>query len=170
MRSQAVNAALSSVARAKTGKERAGILRCWFDLMMANQDDLAAIMTAEQGKLLVEAKGEIAYAASFIEWSGEEAKRHLWRYDSGIHDRQADCVVLKQPIGACAAITPWNFPGGDDHAQGRTGLAAGCTMVVKPAGQDATIGAGTSRCWANGRGPQGGVVCRRRGFGGGDRR
>src|SRR6266699_3168612 len=89
--------------------ERAVILRKWFDLMMANQEDLAQIMTAEQGKPLAESRGEIAYGASFIEWFAEEAKRI---YGETIPGHQADkrIVVIKEPIGVCAAITPWNFP------------------------------------------------------------
>src|SRR5437764_2056506 len=120
--------------RAMTGKERAAILRRWFDLMMANQDDLGAIMTAEQGKPLAEAKGEIAYAASFIEWFGEEAKRI---YGDTIPGFSADrrIVVLKQPIGVCAAITPWNFPSAMITRKAGPALAAGCTMVLKPASQ-----------------------------------
>ena len=120
--------------RARTGKERAAILRRWFDLTMANQDDLGAIMTAEQGKPLAEAKGEIAYAASFIEWFGEEAKRD---YGDTIPAFTADrrIVVLKQPIGVCAAITPWNFPAAMITRKAGPALAAGCTMVVKPASQ-----------------------------------
>ena len=95
--------------RAKTAKERAQILRRWFDLMMANQEDLAIIMTSEQGKPLAESKGEIAYAASFIEWFGEEGKR---TYGDVIpaHGTDKRIVVIKQPVGVCAAITPWNFP------------------------------------------------------------
>jgi succinate-semialdehyde dehydrogenase / glutarate-semialdehyde dehydrogenase len=110
------------------------ILRRWFDLMMANQDDLGAIMTAEQGKPLAEAKGEIAYAASFIEWFGEEAKRI---YGDTIPGFTADrrIIVLKQPIGVCAAITPWNFPAAMITRKAAPALAAGCTMVVKPASQ-----------------------------------
>jgi succinate-semialdehyde dehydrogenase/glutarate-semialdehyde dehydrogenase len=120
--------------RAKTGKERAAILRRWFDLMMANQDDLALLMTSEQGKPLAEAKGEIAYAASFIEWFGEEAKRI---YGDVIPGHQADkrIVVIKQPIGVCGAITPWNFPAAMITRKAGPALAAGCTMVVKPATQ-----------------------------------
>ena len=120
--------------RTKTAKERATILRRWFDLMMANRDDLAAIMTAEQGKPLTEAKGEIAYAASFIEWFGEEGKRI---YGDTIPAFAADkrIVVLKQPIGVCAAITPWNFPAAMITRKAGPALAAGCTMVVKPASQ-----------------------------------
>ncbi|MEH2512843.1 succinate-semialdehyde dehydrogenase/glutarate-semialdehyde dehydrogenase [Nitrobacteraceae bacterium AZCC 1564] len=127
------NAALPAW-RAKTAKERAVILRKWFDLMMANQDDLGAIMTAEQGKPLAEAKGEIAYAASFIEWFAEEGKRV---YGDTIPPFTADrrIVVLKQPIGVCAAITPWNFPAAMITRKAGPALAAGCTMVVKPASQ-----------------------------------
>src|SRR6202040_3682406 len=118
--------------RAKTAKERAQILRKWFDLMMANQDDLANLMTAEQGKPLAESKGEIAYAASFIEWFGEEGKRI---YGDTIPSHGADkrIVVTKEPIGVCAAITPWNFPAAMITRKAGPALAAGCTMVLKPA-------------------------------------
>src|SRR3954452_13494960 len=118
--------------RAKTAKERAQILRRWFDLMMVNQDDLATLMTAEQGKPLAEAKGEIAYAASFIEWFAEEGKRI---YGDTIPSHGADkrIVVLKEPIGVCAAITPWNFPAAMITRKAGPALAAGCTMVLKPA-------------------------------------
>src|SRR3984885_1093044 len=118
--------------RAKTAKERAQILRKWFDLMMANQDDLANLMTAEQGKPLAESKGEIAYAASFIEWFGEEGKRI---YGDTIPSHGADkrIVVTKEPIGVCAAITPWNFPAANITPKCAAASAAGCTMVLKPA-------------------------------------
>src|SRR5579863_7586256 len=118
--------------RARTAKERAQILRRWFDLMMANQDDLATLMTAEQGKPLAEAKGEIAYAAAFIEWFGEEGKRI---YGDTIPSHGADkrIVVIKEPIGVCAAITPWNFPAAMITRKCGPALAAGCTMVLKPA-------------------------------------
>src|SRR5439155_305470 len=118
--------------RAKTAKERAQILRRWFDLLMANQEDLGALMTAEQGKPLAEAKGEIAYAASFIEWFGEEGKRV---YGDTIPSHGADkrIVVIKEPIGVCAAITPWNFPAAMITRKCGPALAAGCTMVLKPA-------------------------------------
>jgi succinate-semialdehyde dehydrogenase/glutarate-semialdehyde dehydrogenase len=118
--------------RARTAKERAGILRKWFDLMMANQEDLAALMTAEQGKPLAESKGEIAYAASFIEWFGEEGKRI---YGDTIPSHGADkrIVVVKEPIGVTAAITPWNFPAAMITRKAGPALAAGCTMVLKPA-------------------------------------
>ncbi len=120
--------------RAKTGKERAAILRKWFELMMANQEDLATIMTAEQGKPIAESRGEIAYAASFFEWFSEEAKRV---YGDTIPGFTADrrIVVLKQPIGVCAAITPWNFPAAMITRKAGPALATGCTMVVKPASQ-----------------------------------
>ena len=119
---------------AKTAKERSAVLRKWFDLMMANQDDLALIMTTEQGKPLAEAKGEIAYAASFIEWFAEEGKRI---YGDVIPPHQADkrIVVVKQPIGVCGAITPWNFPAAMITRKAGPALAAGCTMVLKPATQ-----------------------------------
>ena len=120
--------------RARTGKERAAILRKWADLMMANQEDLAQLMTAEQGKPLAESRGEIAYAASFIEWFGEEAKRVYGDVIPGF-TRDRRVVVLKQPIGVCAAITPWNFPAAMITRKAGPALAAGCTMVVKPAEQ-----------------------------------
>jgi len=118
--------------RARTAKERAQILRKWFDLMMANQEDLAILMTVEQGKPLHESRGEIAYAASFIEWFAEEGKR---AYGDVIpsHGRDKRIVVLKQPIGVTAAITPWNFPAAMITRKAGPALAAGCTMVVKPA-------------------------------------
>lgn len=117
---------------ARPARERAAILRKWFDLIMANQDDLGAIMTAEQGKPLTEAKGEVAYAASFIEYYAEEAKRV---YGSIVPAPTSDrrIVVLKQPIGVCAAITPWNFPAAMITRKAGPALAAGCAMVVKPA-------------------------------------
>lgn len=117
-----------------TGKDRANILRKWFDLIVANADDLAAIMTAEQGKPLAEAKGEVLYGASFVEWFAEEAKRV-----SGdvLASTWADkrTLVLKQPIGVCAAITPWNFPLAMITRKVAPALAAGCTIVIKPAEQ-----------------------------------
>jgi len=118
--------------RGKTAKERAVILRKWFDLMMANQDDLAALMTAEQGKPLAESKGEIAYAAAFIEWFGEEGKR-LYGDTIPAHGTDKRIVVIKEPIGVCAAITPWNFPAAMITRKCGPALAAGCTMVLKPA-------------------------------------
>jgi succinate-semialdehyde dehydrogenase/glutarate-semialdehyde dehydrogenase len=120
--------------RQRTGKERAAILRKWADLMLANQEDLAQLMTAEQGKPLAESRGEIAYAASFIEWFGEEAKRVYGDVIPGF-TRDRRVIVLKQPIGVCAAITPWNFPAAMITRKAGPALAAGCTMVVKPAEQ-----------------------------------
>lgn len=119
---------------AKTGKERAIILQKWAQLMMDNQQDLAVIMTSEQGKPVAEAAGEIAYAASFLEWFGEEAKR----IDGDILQSPKAgqrLMALKQPIGVCAAITPWNFPAAMITRKVGPALAAGCTMVVKPAQQ-----------------------------------
>src|SRR5216110_702447 len=118
--------------RAKTAKERAQILRRWYDLMMANQDDLATLMTAEQGKPLAESKGEIAYAAAFIEWFGEEGKR-IYGDTIPSHGTDKRIVVIKEPIGVCAAITPWNFPAAMITRKCGPALAAGCTMVLKPA-------------------------------------
>jgi succinate-semialdehyde dehydrogenase/glutarate-semialdehyde dehydrogenase len=120
--------------RAKTAKERAAILRKWFDLMMANQEDLAQILTAEQGKPLAEARGEIAYGASFVEWFAEEGKR---AYGDVIPPHQADkrILVIKQPIGVSAMITPWNFPNAMITRKAAPALAAGCTVVLKPAEQ-----------------------------------
>ncbi|MHB1250238.1 MAG: NAD-dependent succinate-semialdehyde dehydrogenase [Polaromonas sp.] len=118
--------------RGKTGKERSIILRQWFDLLMANQDDLGRIMTAEQGKPLPEAKGEIAYGASFVEWYAEEAKRvngeTLPQFDNNRR-----LMVIRQPIGVCAAITPWNFPMAMITRKVAPALAAGCPVVIKPA-------------------------------------
>ncbi len=118
--------------RGKTAKERAQILRRWFDLMMANQEDLATLMTAEQGKPLAESKGEIAYAAAFIEWFGEEGKR-IYGDTIPAHGTDKRIVVIKEPIGVCAAITPWNFPAAMITRKAGPALAAGCTMVLKPA-------------------------------------
>lgn len=119
--------------RAKTAAQRSAILRRWFDLLMANQEDLAKLMTAEQGKPLAESKGEVGYGASFIEWFSEEAKRV---YGDTIPAPQKDkrLVVIKEPIGVCAAITPWNFPIAMITRKCAPALAAGCVIVVKPAG------------------------------------
>src|SRR5688500_16819930 len=118
--------------RSKTAKERSAILRKWYDLMMAAQEDLAVLMTVEQGKPLAESRGEIAYGASFIEWFAEEAKRV---YGDTIPSQSPDrrIVVIKQPIGVCAAVTPWNFPNAMITRKAGPALAAGCTMVIKPA-------------------------------------
>jgi succinate-semialdehyde dehydrogenase/glutarate-semialdehyde dehydrogenase len=120
--------------RSLTAKERSGKLRRWFELIIENQDDLARLMTLEQGKPLAEAKGEIVYAASFIEWFAEEAKRV---YGDTIPGHQPDkrLIVIKQPIGVTAAITPWNFPAAMITRKAGPALAAGCTMVLKPASQ-----------------------------------
>jgi succinate-semialdehyde dehydrogenase/glutarate-semialdehyde dehydrogenase len=120
--------------RARTAGERSRLLRRWFDLIIAAQDDLAMILTREQGKPLAEAKGEIAYAASFIEWFAEEAKRI---YGEVIPSHRADSriVVIRQPVGVVAAITPWNFPAAMITRKAAPALAAGCTMVLKPATQ-----------------------------------
>ena len=129
----AANAALPAW-RALLAKERSAILRKWFDLMVANADDLAQILTAEQGKPLAEARGEVLYGASFIEWFAEEAKRI---YGDVIPSHMADkrIVVIKQPIGVVGAITPWNFPNAMITRKAGPALAAGCTMVLKPASQ-----------------------------------
>jgi succinate-semialdehyde dehydrogenase / glutarate-semialdehyde dehydrogenase len=118
--------------RKKTAKERAQILRRWFELIMANQEDLAQLMTAEQGKPLAESRGEIAYGASFIEWFAEEGKRI---YGDVIPTTQAGrrIIVLKEPVGVVAAITPWNFPNAMITRKCAPALAAGCTIVIKPA-------------------------------------
>jgi succinate-semialdehyde dehydrogenase/glutarate-semialdehyde dehydrogenase len=130
---EAANRALP-VWRKKTAKERAVVLRRWFDLMMANQDDLARLMTTEQGKVLSESRGEVAYAAGFLEWFGEEAKRV---YGDTIPGHQADkrIIVIKQPIGVAACITPWNFPLAMITRKAGPALAAGCSVVLKPASQ-----------------------------------
>ncbi len=118
--------------REKTAAERAGILRRWYELILDNKQDLATIMTLEQGKPLAESMGEVAYGASFIEWFAEEAKRV---YGDTIPTHQSDkrILVLKQPVGVCAAITPWNFPNAMITRKAGAALAAGCTMVLKPA-------------------------------------
>jgi len=120
--------------RKKTAKERANVMRRWFELMMANQEDLATLMTTEQGKPLAESRGEVAYAASFLEWFGEEAKRI---YGDTIPGHQPDkrIVVVKEPIGVVACITPWNFPLAMITRKAGPAIAAGCTVVLKPASQ-----------------------------------
>ena len=119
--------------RKKTAKDRTAVLRRWNDLILENADDLALIMTAEQGKPLLEAKGEVQYAASFIEWFAEEGKRVAGdTLQSPWPDRRI--VVTKEPIGVCAAITPWNFPAAMITRKAGPALAAGCPMLVKPAG------------------------------------
>ncbi|TNF63485.1 MAG: NAD-dependent succinate-semialdehyde dehydrogenase [Rhodobacteraceae bacterium] len=117
-----------------TGKERAAVMRRWFDLMMENADDLGTILTAEQGKPHAEAKGEIAYGASFIEFFGEEAKRIYGEMIPG-HQRDKRIMVLKQPIGVAASITPWNFPNAMITRKAGPALAAGCAFVARPAAE-----------------------------------
>ncbi|KHN49190.1 succinate-semialdehyde dehydrogenase, partial [Dickeya fangzhongdai] len=133
---QAISAAEQALSawRQRTGKERAALMQAWAQLIRANQDDLAAILTAEQGKSLAEASGEIAYATSFIDWFAEEAKRVE---GSVLQSPQASqrLLVIKQGIGVCAAITPWNFPAAMITRKAAPALAAGCTMIVKPAEQ-----------------------------------
>jgi succinate-semialdehyde dehydrogenase / glutarate-semialdehyde dehydrogenase len=128
----AAAAAAMPAWRARTAKERSQILRCWFQLILDHQDDLAILMTLEQGKALAEARGEIAYAASFIEWFAEEAKR---TYGDIIPGHQADkrILVFKEPIGVVAAITPWNFPAAMITRKAGPALAVGCSILVKPA-------------------------------------
>lgn len=119
---------------ALTAKERAAILRRWFDLLIEQQSDLARIMTAEQGKPLAEAAGEIAYAASYIEWFAEEAKRNYGTIIPS-HRSDAEILVIRQPVGVVGAITPWNFPAAMITRKAAPALAVGCTMIVKPASQ-----------------------------------
>lgn len=120
--------------RDKTAKERSAVLKRWHQLILDNQEDLARLMTAEQGKPLTESRGEIAYGASFVEWFAEEAKRV---YGDVIPQHQPDkrLMVIKQPVGVCGAITPWNFPNAMITRKCAPALAAGCTVVVKPAEQ-----------------------------------
>ncbi|MFP6742902.1 MAG: aldehyde dehydrogenase family protein, partial [Alphaproteobacteria bacterium] len=128
---EAANAALPAW-RAKSAKERAVVLRKFFELMIENQEDLAQIMTAEQGKPLAESRGEIVYAASFIEWFAEEGKR---AYGDVIppHMNDRRIIVTKEPVGVVASITPWNFPSAMITRKVGPALAAGCTVVAKPA-------------------------------------
>jgi len=119
---------------ARTAKDRSVVLRRWFDLIVNHQEDLATLMTAEQGKPLAESKGEISYAASFIEWFAEEGKRLYGDIIPG-HQTDKRILVLRQPIGVVAAITPWNFPSAMITRKAGPALAAGCTMVLKPATQ-----------------------------------
>ena len=118
--------------RTLTARERFVLLRRWFELIVANQEDLAVLMTAEQGKPLFESRGEILYAASFIEWFAEEGKR-IYGDTIPAHQKDKRIVVLKEPVGVCAAITPWNFPSAMITRKAGPALAAGCTMVLKPA-------------------------------------
>ncbi len=128
---EAANKALPAW-RAKTAKERSIIIRRWYELLMQHQDDLALILTTEQGKPLAEAKGEIAYGASYLDWFSEEAKRVYGDVIPG-HMTDKRVIVIKQPIGVTAAITPWNFPNAMITRKAGPALAAGCTMIIKPA-------------------------------------
>lgn len=119
--------------QARPAKERSQVLRRWYELMMANQEDLARLMTAEQGKVLAESRAEIAYAASFLEWFAEEAKRIYGDLIPGPGDRRQ--VVIKQPVGVVGAITPWNFPSAMITRKAGPALAAGCSVVLKPAAE-----------------------------------
>lgn len=131
---RAIDAAAAAMPtwRALTGKERAAILRRWHDLMIEHADDLALLMTLEQGKPITESRGEIVYAASFIEWFAEEAKRVYGDVIPG-HQPDKRIIVLKEPVGVVAAITPWNFPAAMITRKAGPALAAGCTFVIKPA-------------------------------------
>lgn len=120
--------------RSRTAKERSAILRRWFDLMLENKDDLAALMTAEQGKPLAESVGEVVYGASFVEWFAEEAKR-VYGDVIPTHLPDRRILTIKQPIGVVAAITPWNFPNAMITRKAAPALAAGCTIVIKPASE-----------------------------------
>ncbi|AMP13726.1 NAD-dependent succinate-semialdehyde dehydrogenase [Collimonas pratensis] len=143
--------------RQRTAKERSNILRKWYELVMANQEDLAQLMTAEQGKPLAEARGEVAYAASFIEWFAEEARRCYGDVvPSPANDRRI--VVIKQPVGVTAAITPWNFPLAMITRKAAPALAAGCTMILKPAEQT-PLSALALAYLAQQAGVPGGVLC-----------
>ena len=133
---RAIDAAAAALPawRALTGKERAAILRRWHDLMIEHTEDLALLMTLEQGKPMTESRGEIAYAASFIEWFAEEAKRVYGDVIPG-HQPDKRIIVLKEPVGVVAAITPWNFPAAMITRKAGPALAAGCTFVIKPASE-----------------------------------
>src|SRR4030095_3195574 len=120
--------------RAKTAKERAAAMRRWFDLIVVHQEDLAKLMTAEQGKPMTESRGEVTYGASFIEWFAEEAKRVYGDTIPTIADDKR-LMVWKEPVGVCAAITPWNFPVAMITRKVAPAIASGCTVVVKPAEQ-----------------------------------
>jgi succinate-semialdehyde dehydrogenase / glutarate-semialdehyde dehydrogenase len=133
-RAIAAAAAALPAWRARTAKDRATLMRRWFDLIIEHQEDLATLMTAEQGKPLAESKGEVLYAASFIEWFAEEAKRLYGDIIPG-HQPDKRILVLRQPVGVVAAITPWNFPAAMITRKAGAALAAGCTMVCKPATQ-----------------------------------
>ena len=131
-RAIAAAAAAFPAWRSRSAKERSGILRRWYELILDNKEDLARIMTLEQGKPLAESRGEIAYGAAFIEWFAEEAKRVNGDTIPG-PDGDRRIVVIKQPVGVIAAITPWNFPNAMITRKAGPALAAGCTIVIKPA-------------------------------------
>lgn len=118
--------------RGRTAAERSAFLRRWFELMLEHQEDLAILMTAEQGKPMAESRSEIAYAASFIEWFAEEGKR-VYGDTIPTFAKDKRVVVIKEPIGVCAAITPWNFPSAMITRKAGPALAVGCTMILKPA-------------------------------------
>ena len=140
--------------RAKTAKERSQLMRRWYELMMAAQEDLAQLMTAEQGKPLVESRGEIAYGASFIEWFAEEGKR-IYGDVIPTNAPGRRILVMKEPVGVVAAITPWNFPNAMITRKVAPALAAGCPVVVKPAQADAAVRARHRRACPSRRNPQG---------------
>ena len=147
-RQRAIDAATAAwpAWRAKTAKERSAILRKWFELMLANVDDLALILTTEQGKPLAESKGEVTIGAWYVEWFAEEARRVYGDVIPTIgNDRRL--VVIKEPVGVCAAITPWNFPSLDDYPQGGTGAGRGLHRRHQTRGSDAFFrpGAGGAR-------------------------
>ncbi|MEM9257865.1 MAG: aldehyde dehydrogenase family protein, partial [Pseudomonadota bacterium] len=133
---RAIEAADTAMSAWKTrsAKERSQVLRKWFDLIMANQEDLAALMTAEQGKPIAESRGEVAYGAAFVEWFAEEGKR---LYGDVIPGPSPDkrIVCIRQPVGVVAAITPWNFPIAMITRKAAPALAVGCTIVIKPASE-----------------------------------
>ena len=139
--------------RAKTAKERSAILRRWFNLILENKDDLAAIMTAEQGKPLAESAGEVVYGASFIEWFAEEAKR-VYGDVIPTHLPDRRLITIKQGIGVVAAVTPWNFPNAMITRKAGPAMAAGCPIVIKPASETPLVGPG-----AGGSGRTGGCAC-----------
>ena len=143
--------------RKRTAKDRATVLRRWFELIMAAQEDLARLMTAEQGKPLAESRGEVAYGASFIEWFAEEGKRVYGDVIPSHHETKR-ILVLKQPIGVVGAITPWNFPIAMITRKAAPALAAGCTFVVKPSDADAAVRPRPWPNWRTGRAFPAGVL------------
>ncbi len=152
-RAIAAAAAALPAWKARTAKDRATVLRRWFDLIIEHQEDLATLMTAEQGKPLAESKVEISYAASFIEWFAEEAKRLYGDIIPG-HQTDKRILVLRQPVGVVAAITPWNFPAAMITRKAGPALAAGCTIVCKPATQTPYSALALGRACGPGRNSQ----------------